>query len=63
MYHEKLCRQSIDNLERIVDFMLIISLEKFKIDKRKVIEKLNAVHGDASFLKLFAARFNTDMGK
>ena len=55
VYHEKLCRQSISNLERIVDFMLVISIGKFDINKQKVINALENSHVDRSFLKFFAA--------
>ncbi len=54
MYHEKLCRQATNNLGKIVDFMLVVSLGKFGVNKQKVINALCTNQVDTTFLKFFA---------
>lgn len=56
MYHPKLCRQSIDEFEKIIDFFIIIGIEKFKIDKNDVLHEVHNYSIDISNLTFFKDR-------
>lgn len=57
MYYVRLCQQSIDKLERIIDFLLIIAVEKCSLDYQKLTELLTAKHADLTKLAMFNTHF------
>lgn len=56
MYHPKLCRQSIDQFEKIIDFFIIIGLEKFEVDKNDFLHEVHNYTINISNLTLFQDR-------
>jgi len=57
MYHPKLCIQSLKKLEKIIDILLVIALEKFEIDKQNVLNKVTTYRIDTSNFPFFHSRY------
>jgi len=53
MYHSKLCKLS---LEKLVDLLLVIALEKFEINKKDILDKVKSYKIDTSNLIFFQDR-------
>jgi len=56
MFHSRLCTLSIGRLERLTDLLLVIALEKFKVDKEDLLRRINKYKIDVSNLTLFQDR-------
>jgi len=56
MYHPKLCTQSIEKLEKLVDMLLVIALENFEIDKEHILNKVKKYKINASNFPFFQNR-------
>jgi hypothetical protein len=63
IYYQRLCKMSLDKLERIIDLLLVIALEKFEIDKQGILSKLNTRSVGTPNLTLFQAHVNPNRGK
>jgi hypothetical protein len=53
MYHSKLCKQSVEKFEKIVDVLIVIALNKFEISKNKFQDKMKEWKVDSSSLEIF----------
>lgn len=56
MYHPRLCKQSLEKLEKIVDLLLVVALERFEIDKKDISDKMKNYGIRASHLVMFNSR-------
>lgn len=56
MYHSKLCKLSLEKLEKLVDLLLVIALEKFEINKKDILDKVKSYKIDTSNLIFFQDR-------
>jgi hypothetical protein len=56
MYHSKLCKQSLEKFEKLVDLLLVIALEKFEIDKKDILSKVKNYRIDTSNFVFFHDR-------
>lgn len=56
MYHPRLCKQSLEKLEKIVDLLLIIAIEKFEINKKNILEKMRNYRISTRSLPMFDSR-------
>jgi hypothetical protein len=56
MYHSKLCKQSVEKFEKVVDVLIVIALNKFEISKNKFHEKTKEWKIHFSNLEIFYDR-------
>jgi hypothetical protein len=56
MYHPRLCKQSLKELEKIVDLLLTIAIEKFGVSKDSILKVVKRYKIDTSGLPLFLER-------
>ena len=56
MYHSELCRKCLKELEKLVDLLLVVGLEKFKTSRRDILSKIEDYKIDTSNLTLFQSR-------
>lgn len=56
MYHSRLCRQSLEKLEKLIDLVLVIAIEKFEVNKEDILSKARKFRIDMSSLVLFRVR-------
>lgn len=56
MYHPTLCKQSLQKLEKIVDLLLIIAIEKFEINTKIILEKMRNHRINSHSLPMFNSR-------
>ena len=57
MYHPELCGQSLDLFEKLIDFFIIIGIEKFEINRNDILDEIQEYQIDISNLTLFQNRF------
>lgn len=56
MYHPELCKQSLDLFENLIDFFIIIGIEKFEINRNDTLDEIQKYQIDISNLTLFQNR-------
>lgn len=56
MYHPKLCKQSLETLEKLIDLLLVVAIEKFEVNKEILLNKVKKYRIDFSSLVFFQDR-------
>lgn len=56
MYHSELCKKCLEELEILIDLLLVVSLEKFEISRKEILDKVDNYRIDTSNLTLFRNR-------
>lgn len=56
MYHPELCKKCLEKLEKLIDLLIIVGLEKFEISKKDIFSAVKKYRVNTSNLKLFQSR-------